>query len=62
MAAQLLSDGTMPEKHQGESLLDNPAIREALQEWVKGTLEVEQGGFIGRVNSAFNVSVNVNKS
>ncbi|KAJ7794208.1 hypothetical protein B0H14DRAFT_2622102 [Mycena olivaceomarginata] len=60
MAAQLLSDGTMPEKHQGvgahhESLLDNPAIREALQEWVKGTLEVEQGGFIGRVNSAFNV-------
>jgi hypothetical protein len=57
----------MPEKHQcvgahHESLLDNPAIREVLQEWVKGTLEVEQGGFIGRVNSAFNVSVNVNKS
>jgi hypothetical protein len=55
MAAQLLSDGTLPEKHQGvgahhESLLDKPAICEALREWVKGTLEVEEGGFIGRVN------------
>jgi hypothetical protein len=54
MAAQLLTDGTLPEKNQGkggyhESLLDNPLIREALQEWVKGTLEVEKGGFIGRV-------------
>ncbi|KAJ7878322.1 hypothetical protein B0H14DRAFT_3130008 [Mycena olivaceomarginata] len=45
MAAQLLSDGTLPEKHQGvgahhESLLDKPAVCEALREWVKGTLEV----------------------
>jgi hypothetical protein len=28
-------------------LLDNPAMRDALQEWVKGTLDVEEGGFIG---------------
>jgi hypothetical protein len=58
MAAHLLSDGTLPEKHQGagahhESLLDNPAIRDALQEWVKGTLHVEEGGFIGRLNCLY---------
>ncbi|KAF7377490.1 hypothetical protein MSAN_00171000 [Mycena sanguinolenta] len=40
MVAQLLSDGTLLEKHQGasahhESLLNNPAIRDTLQEWVK---------------------------
>jgi hypothetical protein len=58
MTVQLLTDGTLPEKHQDagahhESLLDNPAIRDALQEWVKGTLEVEEGGFIGPVNCLF---------
>ncbi|KAJ7914000.1 hypothetical protein B0H13DRAFT_1873347 [Mycena leptocephala] len=52
MVAQLLADGTLPEKHQGagahhEYLLDNPAIHDALQEWVKGTLEFDEGGFLG---------------
>ncbi|KAJ7843844.1 hypothetical protein B0H13DRAFT_2364549 [Mycena leptocephala] len=57
MVAQLLADGTLPEKHQGagahhDSLLDNPAIHDALQEWVKGTLEVDEGGFLGPMRPA----------
>ncbi|KAJ7089009.1 hypothetical protein C8R44DRAFT_598557, partial [Mycena epipterygia] len=45
MAAHLLLHGTLPENQQGkgahhESLLLNPVIRESLQEWVKGGLEM----------------------
>ncbi|KAK7020018.1 hypothetical protein R3P38DRAFT_2782422 [Favolaschia claudopus] len=54
MAVHLLEHGTLPEKQQGkgahhESLLLNPVVHEALQEWVKGTLDVEEGGFEGRL-------------
>jgi hypothetical protein len=55
MATHLLTHGTLPENEQGrgahhESLLLNPAVHEALQEWVKGTLDVKDGGFEGRVS------------
>jgi hypothetical protein len=54
MATHVLTHGVLPERDQGkgahhESLLLVPAVSEALQEWVKGTLAVEEGGFVGRV-------------
>ncbi|KAJ7834295.1 hypothetical protein B0H13DRAFT_223307 [Mycena leptocephala] len=57
MAVHLLTHGTLPEKQQGkgahhESLLLIPAVHEALQEWVKGTLDVDKGGFVGRMRPA----------
>ncbi|KAJ7675039.1 hypothetical protein B0H17DRAFT_1207904 [Mycena rosella] len=57
IAAHLLEHGTLPEKQQGKgahhkSFLLNPRVCEALKEWVKGTLEVEEGGFVGRMRPA----------
>ncbi|KAJ7200169.1 hypothetical protein GGX14DRAFT_400853 [Mycena pura] len=56
MAIHVLTHGVLPEKDQGkgahhESLLLVPAVSEALQEWVKGPLAVEKGGFVGRAPS-----------
>ncbi|KAJ7232731.1 hypothetical protein C8J57DRAFT_1250450 [Mycena rebaudengoi] len=60
MALHLLEHGSLPEKKQGkgahhESLLLDPRICEALKEWVKGTLTVEEGGFVGRVKDTIKI-------
>jgi hypothetical protein len=54
MAAHLLTTNQLPENNQGKgashkTLLTDPRVASALQEWVKGGLPVTDGGFEGRV-------------
>ena len=54
MAAHLLTTNQLPKTNQGKgvfhkTLLTDPRVASALQEWVKGGLPVTDGGFEGRV-------------
>lgn len=54
MAHSLAKTGELPENRQGKggyhkSLLAMPAVSSAVQQWVKGGLPFEKGGFNGRV-------------
>lgn len=55
MAHELFTTGRLPENNHGkgayhESYLNRPGVSSALQQWVKGILPFEEGGFIGRVS------------
>lgn len=56
MAAYMEKTGELLRTKQGKgakhnSLLDHPSVCRKLEEWFKGELPVEQGGFIGPVHT-----------
>lgn len=61
MAHTLSTTGELPENQQGQgahhdTLLAMPAISSAIQQWVKGVLPFEKGGFNRWVSAIFQVS------
>ncbi|KAF8987579.1 hypothetical protein BDQ17DRAFT_1334979 [Cyathus striatus] len=56
MALHVLKTGQLPENRQGKgaqhaSHLDRAEVNLAIQNWLKGEIPVDKGGFIGRLNA-----------
>ncbi|KAF9009680.1 hypothetical protein BDQ17DRAFT_1421844 [Cyathus striatus] len=56
MALHILKTGQLPENKQGKgayykSYLDHPDVNSAIQNWLKGEVPIDQGGFSGRLSA-----------